>query len=252
MRISIVIRYATLWATVLLCSSPFRATAQFRDDFDGAAIDTSIWMVHTSPDFSITQAGGVLTFDADDLTDDGDPSFPDDNFDNQWDKAYMVSTPFPRVSDSVATQISFEATVPVQSTAWYIGVMPEGTNPAIDPQNKYAYAWHYFWLGGGNNFFTFQGGPTWANPVASLNQDPENGQFRITLDPVRGALWEIHDGADWQPHWDQLGADSFDTSANYQVLINYDGDENDLVVHYVEVQVGGVSAVNAAGNWVFY
>src|SRR4051812_26579083 len=85
----------------------FRAYGQFSDDFNGSSINTSIWTVLTEPGFSITQANGALTFDADNINDPSDANFTTYNFDNQWDKANLLSIPFPRAQNGIGTQITF-------------------------------------------------------------------------------------------------------------------------------------------------
>jgi len=104
-------------------------------------------------------------FDTDDI--DGGFNFPGMNFDNEWDRIALLSVPFPRAMGANPVEIIFEITT-INTTAWYIGVVPEGIPAAdtgVDANLKFVYAWHYFF--GANAFFTFDGPSTWANQVSS-------------------------------------------------------------------------------------
>ncbi len=233
----------------------------FRDDFDDLAHSLGTWTIVTADGFSVTVGGGQAVFDADDVSDPSDGSFADWNFDNFWDRSYLVSRVYcPRQVFDLPTELEFGVSS-YRSTAWYIGFTPVGTDAFIDPQMKFGDSVHYFWLGADNPFHTFHGGPTWANPgpgstvgssatadagsSAAADGDPDIGRFRITLDPTvgNGPLWERHNGTDWETWVDKRGmtdgTNPFSAAIDFQVLINYDGGNDALSLDYVQLTCGG-------------
>ena len=232
----------------------------FRDDFNDVAHSLGTWTIVTADGFSVNIGGGQAVFDADDVSDPADGSFADWNFDNQWDKSYLVSQVFcPRELFGFPTEVEFGVSS-YRSTAWYIGFTPVGTDAFIDPQMKFGGSVHYFWLGADNPFHTFWGGPTWTNPgpgstvgssatadagsSAAADGDPDIGRFRITLDPTagNGPLWERHNGTDWETWVDKRGmtdgTNPFSAAIDFQVLINYDGGNDAMSLDYVQLKCG--------------
>ena len=115
--------------------SPVVSQAQFLDEFDAGSINASIWTAFNDTGFSMTPVGGELVFDADDVSDAGDANFPTWNFDNQWDKCYLVSNATaPRELNSQPTRLTAKVTTQ-RTCSWYIGFMPSGADPTVDPQS---------------------------------------------------------------------------------------------------------------------
>ena len=135
-----VLPFSAFLTLVLFAAS--HSKAQFSDGFDGTVIDTSIWTVHAATGFSITQ-NDDLTFDADPINDPADDIYPAMNFDNQWDRCYLRSVSFARNQGALGVCITFDVST-LNTTSWYIGVIPTGTDPSMEPPDKFAYAWHYF------------------------------------------------------------------------------------------------------------